>query len=63
MEELDIICPCCWQSITVYLDSDIGDEKITIVDDCTVCCRPIEITYAIVDGEISSYGYHAIDGN
>lgn len=62
MEELDLTCPYCWEQITFYLERDIGDEKITIVEDCRVCCRPIEISYSISDGEIRQCDYHGIEG-
>ncbi len=63
MEEINIICPYCWQNITLHLDTDIGFEKITIVEDCRVCCRPIEISYISDYGKIRDYSYQAIDGN
>ena len=63
MEEINLICPCCWEEIKLYLETDIGDEKITVVEDCIVCCRPIEITYAISENKIENYEYHAIEGN
>jgi len=63
MEEINITCPCCWQKIKLYLETDIGEDKITIVEDCTVCCRPIEIRYSIYESKIKYYDYHAIEGN
>lgn len=63
MEEINLTCPCCWQKIKLYLETDIGDENITVVEDCTVCCRPIEITYSISGNQIKNYDYHAIEGN
>jgi len=63
MEEINITCPYCWQTITLYLDTDIGDDKITIIEDCRVCCRPIEINYKSDYGKIQDYSYQAIDGN
>jgi hypothetical protein len=63
MEEISITCPYCWQKINLYLERDIGDEKITVIEDCTVCCRPIEVTYATQDLKVKNYEYHAIEGN
>lgn len=62
MEEIHIQCPYCLQPITVLLDCGVY-ESTSIVDDCEVCCRPIEISYNVEDGIISSYSYNAIDGN
>lgn len=63
MEETDITCPCYWQTINIYLEPNIGDEEITVVEDCTVCCRPIEVAYAFNDGKIKNLEYHPIEGN
>ncbi len=36
-------CPFCWQTITMILEPTA--EPQTYVEDCEVCCRPIQITY------------------
>lgn len=62
MNEIHIQCPYCFQAITVLLDTGIY-ENTTIIEDCEVCCRPIEITYDVYEGEILSYDYERVDGN
>jgi hypothetical protein len=62
MNEIHIQCPFCFQSITVLLDTGIY-ENTTIIEDCEVCCRPIEIMYDVYEGEILSYDYERVDGN
>jgi hypothetical protein len=62
MEEMNIQCPYCLQAITVLVDTGVY-EYTTLVDDCEVCCRPIEISYSVEDGEVSGLSYNAIDGN
>lgn len=62
MEELNITCPYCLQAISVLIDTGVY-EHTTLVDDCEICCRPIEISYSVEDGVISSYSYDSIDGN
>ncbi len=62
MEEMNIQCPYCLQAITVLVDTGVY-EYTTLVDDCEVCCRPIEISYSVDDGRVSSLSYNAIDGN
>ncbi len=62
MEEKYIICPYCRQSISILLDT--GIEGFTnIIDDCDVCCRPIDITYSVEDQEVIALDYRAIEGN
>lgn len=42
LEEERIYCPYCGEPITVLLNpEDTGQEYI---EDCQVCCRPIEFT-------------------
>jgi hypothetical protein len=40
-------CPYCWQQISMLLDSSIKES--TYIEDCEVCCRPIQIQ-AVFDG-------------
>ena len=62
MHEINIQCPYCLQPISILLDTGIY-EYTTVVDDCEVCCRPIEISYDVQDGEVTTYTYDSIDGN
>ena len=39
LEEQRVLCPYCWESITVLIDP--GDLGASYVEDCHVCCRPI----------------------
>ena len=61
MEEIYSQCPYCLQAISIPLDTGIyGCE--TVIDDCEVCCRPIEVSYIVEDGEIKTYSYNSIEG-
>ncbi|WP_121627779.1 CPXCG motif-containing cysteine-rich protein [Poseidonibacter antarcticus] len=62
MEEMNIQCPYCLQAITILLDTGVY-EYTTLIDDCEVCCRPIEISYNVEDGVVSSISYTSMDGN
>ncbi len=42
------ICPYCWQRISIILDST--EENSNYIEDCEVCCRPIELSF-IFSGE------------
>jgi hypothetical protein len=35
-------CPYCWEEISMLLDSSVLQQ--TYVEDCEVCCNPIQIT-------------------
>tara|TARA_R110000765_G_scaffold211434_2_gene316566 strand:+ start:402 stop:584 length:183 start_codon:yes stop_codon:yes gene_type:complete len=50
-------CPYCWEEISMLLDRSI--QKQTYIEDCEVCCNPIEITPEFHDNEI--IGFEARD--
>jgi len=35
-------CPYCWEQISVLLDTSVTMQ--TYVEDCEICCNPMEIT-------------------
>ncbi|KAF1723025.1 CPXCG motif-containing cysteine-rich protein [Pseudoxanthomonas wuyuanensis] len=37
----DIVCPYCGETITVFVDDSAGEQSY--IEDCQVCCRPIQI--------------------
>ena len=49
----NLTCPHCWQVIDVVLDLSAGGQQY--VQDCEVCCNPLEITYEVRNGEVSSF--------
>lgn len=36
-------CPHCWEQISMVLDTSVKEQ--TYVEDCEVCCRPIQVRY------------------
>jgi transcription elongation factor Elf1 len=46
-------CPHCGEEISVVLDLSVSRQ--TYVEDCEVCCRPIEISYAAEDGALAEF--------
>lgn len=49
--EAEITCPYCGESIAVWVDEGGGGQQ-RYVEDCSVCCRPIEISVSTgEDGE------------
>jgi transcription elongation factor Elf1 len=38
-------CPYCGEEISMLLDTSVAQQ--TYIEDCEVCCRPIEIRYAV----------------
>ena len=40
MEEIHVTCPYCGEPFTLLVDTSAGDQDY--IEDCVVCCRPIE---------------------
>jgi len=49
--EHTISCPYCNESFTVLIDPSI--EQQSYIEDCQVCCQPIEFRVVIDNGELS----------
>ncbi len=47
------ICPYCWQEISMVLDLTV--EEQTYIEDCEVCCRPIQIRYTVFDEKLENF--------
>ncbi|WP_010230345.1 CPXCG motif-containing cysteine-rich protein [Gillisia marina] len=53
MLEHEFQCPYCWESITMLLDTSVS--KQTYIEDCEICCNPIEITPVFSENELESF--------
>jgi hypothetical protein len=40
-----IICPYCGEQLEVLIDNSAGDQEY--IEDCQVCCSPIELSVQI----------------
>ncbi len=45
-------CPYCWEEISMLLDPSVSN---TYIEDCEVCCNPIEITVDFQGGELIGF--------
>jgi len=52
-------CPHCWEEISMILDASI--RKQTYIEDCEVCCNPIEITPSFENGDLISFDCSSIE--
>ena len=57
--EHDFACPYCLAPITMLLDPSIPRQRY--VEDCEVCCNPIEIVYAIEDDAVVEFEARSIE--
>lgn len=49
LPSVTVACPYCGEPIELLVDDSIDRQRY--VEDCQVCCRPIEVTVALEDGE------------
>lgn len=52
-------CPYCWQTISFVLDLSAGEQSY--IEDCEVCCRPIQIGYEAVNFELRNFWADALE--
>ncbi len=52
MEEHFFQCIHCWEEISMLLDRSVSSQ--IYVEDCEVCCNPIEIHTTFLNGELVS---------
>jgi len=46
-------CPYCWEEISMLLDSSV--RKQTYIEDCEICCNPIEISVSFENNELQEF--------
>lgn len=52
LEDRSIDCPYCGESVEILLDPSFSEQEY--VEDCEVCCRPINIQFSMdLSGEVS----------
>jgi len=52
-------CPYCGEPISMVLDLSVPEQAY--VEDCEVCCRPIEVHVTADDGELTGFEAHTLD--
>jgi len=52
-------CPYCWEEISMILDASVPMQ--TYIEDCEVCCNPIEVTPSFRGIELVSFSCSSIE--
>ncbi|MFD2567666.1 CPXCG motif-containing cysteine-rich protein [Pseudotenacibaculum haliotis] len=52
-------CPYCWEEISMILDMSISQQ--TYIEDCEVCCNPIEVTPVFEAQELVAFESRSIE--
>ncbi|MEM1096316.1 MAG: CPXCG motif-containing cysteine-rich protein [Bacteroidota bacterium] len=52
-DEYYFTCPYCWEQISMLLDLSILEQAF--VEDCEVCCNPIQVVYTVDEDTVASF--------
>lgn len=52
----EVQCPYCGETIEVLIDGSVAEQEY--IEDCQVCCRPIEFQVVITDANIEVWVRH-----
>lgn len=59
MEEHFFQCPYCWETISMLID--ISQRNQSYIEDCEVCCNPIQLNVNTENNEILSFDAQNIE--
>jgi transcription elongation factor Elf1 len=52
-------CPYCFEEISMLVDPSISKQNY--IEDCEVCCNPIEVSLELEEGEIIIFEAQSIE--
>ncbi|MGI8640604.1 MAG: CPXCG motif-containing cysteine-rich protein [Pyrinomonadaceae bacterium] len=52
-------CPYCCQEVSVVLDLSVDEQNY--IEDCEVCCQPIQIGYIAEDFQLQNFWAESIE--
>ena len=59
MEEHFFQCPYCWEDISMLVDYSVSNQNY--IEDCEICCNPIQLDIVIENNEITSFQAESIE--
>ncbi|WP_341215228.1 CPXCG motif-containing cysteine-rich protein [uncultured Wocania sp.] len=59
MKEHYFTCPYCWENISMLLDNSVS--KQTYIEDCEVCCNPIQVSVQFLNSELIDFQINSIE--
>ena len=54
-----ITCPWCWERLVLEFDLSAGAQRY--VEDCAVCCRPMDVSFRVEDGALAGVSAERTD--
>ena len=59
MNEYFFQCPHCWEEVSILVDVSVSSQSY--IEDCEVCCNPIQFYVSVEEGEVSSFQADSIE--
>jgi transcription elongation factor Elf1 len=59
MHEHFFQCPYCWENISMLVDVSLSSD--TYIEDCEVCCHPIQIHFTAQEQELIMFSAESIE--
>ncbi|MCZ4410153.1 CPXCG motif-containing cysteine-rich protein [Cryomorphaceae bacterium 1068] len=59
MIEYFFTCPYCFQEISMLVDVSLPEQEY--IEDCEVCCNPIEVKVSAENQEITNFEVFSIE--
>ncbi|MFD2725349.1 CPXCG motif-containing cysteine-rich protein [Hyunsoonleella rubra] len=59
MKEHYFTCPYCWQNISMLIDESVSSQSY--IEDCEVCCNPIQLTVKFSEAELTDFQTTSIE--
>ncbi|HSN72619.1 MAG TPA: CPXCG motif-containing cysteine-rich protein [Steroidobacteraceae bacterium] len=50
LSSAEVVCPYCWQTIELTIDPSVDQQSY--IEDCPVCCHPMQVLCLAESGEL-----------
>ena len=51
-------CPHCWETQLKMIDPSVDEQNF--VEDCEVCCNPLEFNLSVMNNNLESFSVNSI---
>ncbi|WP_412060872.1 MULTISPECIES: CPXCG motif-containing cysteine-rich protein [unclassified Rubrivirga] len=58
--EVPFACPYCFAPISMLVDPSVPAQRY--VEDCEVCCHPIQVSYRVEDEALVAFEAEVMEG-
>ena len=51
-------CPHCWETQLIMIDPSVDEQNF--IEDCEVCCNPLEFNLSVINNNLESFTVNSI---